>query len=166
MEETWKQLVGFEDIYEVSSLGNIKSLSRTVLLKGKYPFKCKEKILKQSESTSKYLQVVLGKKTRTVHQLVAIAFLNHVPNKHKLVVNHIDFNKKNNRVENLEIVTPRENGNKKHLKSSSQYTGVSFYKNLNSWKSQVSENGRVKHLGYFETEIQASIAYEKHINKF
>jgi hypothetical protein len=161
--EIWKTIEDYPN-YQVSNLGRVKSLSRTVFLKGKHPFISKEKILKTSIDNSNYYNVNLyekGKiKTRTVHQLVAIAFLNHKPCGFKLVVNHKDFNKLNNCVENLEIVTQRENSNKKHLKRSSQYTGVYWYKERKKWRSMICINNKNKHLGYFETELEAQQAYQ------
>jgi hypothetical protein len=100
-------------------------------------------------------------KTRTVHQLVAGAFLNHKPSRYELVINHKDFNRSNNNVDNLEIVTTRENANQKHLKSSSQYTGVSWDKNRNKWSSQIVINKKLKFLGRFINELDASKAYQK-----
>ena len=96
--EIWKKVKGYEGIYEVSNLGRVKSLSRIVLKKGKYPFLTKEKILKQSNNYRGYKHVGLylnkKMKTLTVHQLVVIAFLNHKPNGQELVVNHINLIKK------------------------------------------------------------------------
>lgn len=162
--EIWKSVKNYEGVYEVSNLGNVKSLSRIILRNGKYPFKCKEKIIKQNISNGRY-HVDLYKngigKTFKVHQLVSIAFYNHVPNGYYLVINHKDFNPLNNKLDNLEIVTQRENSNLKHIKSSSQYVGVSWRKQSNKWKASIYINGKQKHLGLFLSEIEASISYEK-----
>lgn len=150
--EVWKTIKGYED-YQVSDLGNVKSLK----------FK-KEINIKPRISVSGYFIVGLhsnGKlKTKTVHQLVAIAFLNHTPCGMKLVVNHINFNKLDNRVENLEIVSVRENSNRKHIKSSSQYLGVAWNKEKKKWSSQIVINGINKYLGCFENEIEAHEYYQ------
>ena len=99
-----------------------------------------------------------------MHQLVAEAFLNHKRCGMEFVINHIDFNKTNNKVENLEIITNRENSNQKHLKSSSIYTGVSWDKRYNKWRSNITVNGKLKHLGYFINELEASEVYKKELN--
>lgn len=166
--EIWKDVIGFEGFYKVSNKGTVKSLSRTFLRNGKYPSLLKEKFLNAYPDTGGYLTVGLMqnnmKKNRTVHQLVAESFLNHTPCGHKLVVNHINFNKTDNRVENLEIVTQRENANQKHLKSSSHYLGVSWSKEKNKWVAQITTEGKTKSLGRYKTEIEAHNAYQKFSN--
>ena len=89
-----------------------------------------------------------------------MSFLGHEPNGHALVVNHIDFDKTNNHVSNLEIVTNRENTNQKHLKSSSKYIGVGWDKSRQKWVSRIRINGKLKQLGRFNTEIEAHITYQ------
>lgn len=165
IEEIWKPVLNYQGIYEVSNLGRIKSLSRIILRKNKYPALLSEKILKYGIDRYGYYIICLHKnqkqKTRTVHQLVAEAFLNHKPSGRKYVVNHKNFVRTDNRVENLEIITSRENTNKKHLKSSSEYTGVSWHKKNKKWVSSIFINGKLKNLGYFENEIEASKAYQE-----
>lgn len=154
--EIWKTIKNYTD-YEVSNLGNIKSLKHG-----------KERILKPALNSVGYFSVVLCKdfKTKTfqIHQLVAIEFLNHKQCGYELVINHIDFNKKNNRVENLEIVTARENSNLKHKKSSSKYTGVCWWTKQNRWVSQIVINKKRVFLGYFANEIDAHNAYQNKLN--
>jgi hypothetical protein len=152
--EIYKDVIGYEGIYQVSNLGNVKSLIGN-----------NEKMLKLCRNGGGYSTVNLyfnkNMKTRTIHQLVAEAFLNHKPSRYQLVINHIDFNRANNNVENLEVITTRENANQKHLKSSSQYTGVSWDKNRNKWISQIVINKKLKFLGRFINELDASEAYQK-----
>lgn len=155
--EEWKEVKNYEGIYEISNLGNIKSLN--------YKKTKKEKILKKSIGSNGYLTIKLCKKgiakTRTLHQLVVESFLSYIPDgTQKLVVNHINFIRTDNRVENLEIITMRENGNKKHIKSSSKYTGVTWNKEKNKWRANFYNLGKLYFLGYFKTEIQASNAYQ------
>lgn len=156
MVEIYKDVIGYEGIYQVSNLGNVKSLRYN-----------KEKILKPSKNVHGYFQVVIvlncERKTRMVHQLVAECFLNHKRCGFELVINHIDFNKTNNKLDNLEIVTNRENSNKKHLKSSSKYIGVYWSGLHNKWRASISINSRNKHLGLFTNELEASEAYQKEL---
>ena len=163
--EEWRDIKNYDGIYQVSNLGRVKSLSRVILHKGKYPIKSKEKILKAGVTKNGYLTVSLctydKKKTMAIHKLVAMAFLNHTPDGTPfLVINHIDFDKLDNRVENLEIVTNRENSNKKHLPSTSQYVGVSWNKNTNKWRADIYINSKLNYLGLFTNEIEASNAYQ------
>ena len=98
-------------------------------------------------------------KTFKVHQLVAEVYLNHIPDGHNLVINHIDHNRLNNNVNNLEIITMRENTNKLHIKSSSKYTGVSLQKKTNRWLSYKMINGKHTYLGSFKSEEEAYLKY-------
>lgn len=162
--EVWKDVIGYEGIYEVSNLGNVKSLSRIILLRGKYPFQSKEKILKGYINSNGYLMVCLSgnakDKSIAIHQLVAQAFLNHKICRMELVVNHKNFIRTDNQVVNLEIVTNRENCNQKHRESSSQYTGVCWDKQMKKWRSVIYINKKLRFLGLFDLEIEASNAYQ------
>jgi hypothetical protein len=154
MEEIYKDVIGYEGIYQVSNFGNVKSFRFD-----------KEKVLKLSLDSLGYFVVGVRlnniPKIRRVHQLVAESFLNHKRCGLKLVVNHIDFNKSNNRVENLEIITQRENTNKRHIKSASKYTGVYWSKKPKKWKALITINNKQKHLGYYTDELKASEAYQE-----
>lgn len=163
--EIWKDIKNYEGLYQVSNFGNVRSLDRIVTCKDSKINNLKGKILNTSINNKGYKYTRFSKngvvKTVHIHQLVAMNFLNHKPCGHKFVVNHINFDRTDNRVENLEIVTTRENTNRKHLKSSSKYTGVCWYKNYNKWYSNIRINGKKKHLGYFENEYDAHLAYQK-----
>jgi len=163
--EVWKDIPEYEGLYQVSNLGNVRSLDR-ICSRGR---KIKGTVLKPRLSSVGYFNVNLYKygeyKTKTVHALVSYAFLEHTSNGVKLVVNHIDINRENNNLFNLEIITNRENTNKKHLKSSSEYVGVSWFKRSKKWQSQIYVNGKIKHLGYFTDEKEAAQAYQNELNK-
>ena len=153
MEEVFKDIPGYEGIYQVSNLGRVKSFRFN-----------KEKILKPTVGSHGYYTVGLCKgkrKTISVHQLVAMTFLNHKPDgTTKVVVDHIDNNPLNNRLYNLQLVTNRENTSK-DKKGSSKYRGVSWAKERNKWISSITINGKKKTLGYFNCELAASDAYQK-----
>ena len=93
-----------------------------------------------------------------------MAFLNHTPDRFEKVGNHKNFNKLDNRVENLEIVPQRENSNHKHIKSSSSYTGVHWDSRKKKWTSTIYINNKKVFLGLFTDEIKASKLYEKALN--
>ena len=100
MIEIWKDIKKFEGLYQVSNLGNVRSLKRNIILKPSIASYRKTK-------NDGYYIVNLKSKPYYIHRLVAEAFISNSEN--KLQVNHIDGNKKNNCVDNLEWVTPSEN---------------------------------------------------------
>ena len=146
--EIWKKINNHND-YEISSFGRVRSFKLN-----------KERILKAGVGSSGYYNVVLDKKTKRVHQLVAIAFLNHKPNGFELVINHKDRNRLNNNLDNLEIVTQRENTNFKNKKTTSIYTGVCFIKKRNKWRANISLKNKKIFLGDFFTENEANEFYK------
>ena len=108
--EIWKDVVGFEGKYEVSNLGRVKSLSRLRKSKGGCEAPIKEKILTPKQNKYGYLAVHLRdsdvNKYPFIHRLVAEAFIINYENKN--TVNHIDADKTNNCVTNLEWNTNTE----------------------------------------------------------
>jgi hypothetical protein len=161
--EIWKDIPEYEGMYQVSSFGRVKSLSRKTS-NGRGYFLSKEKILSQSKNGSGYMSIVLSKNgktsTKRVHKLVAICFLNHTPNGFKLVVDHKDNNPLNNHVDNLQLVTNRYNCSKNRSNGTSRYVGVSLRKDINKWRADIVINGKKKQLGYFDNEIDAKLEYD------
>lgn len=100
MIEIWKDVVGFEGIYQISNTGKVKGLPRKYLI---------ERLLKPYISEHGYLMVRLypSGKHKTIHRLLAEAFIPNPDN--KPFVNHKDANKQNNDLNNLEWVTRLEN---------------------------------------------------------
>lgn len=114
-EEVWKDVVGFEEYYQVSNMGNVRSKDRTTLGRNNKPRKVNGQLLKLETVYNGYLRVVLsvhGKSyKRSVHRLVATSFMSLAPFE-DAQVNHINSIKTDNCVDNLEWVTA--SGNKKH----------------------------------------------------
>lgn len=113
MQEIWKDIVDYEGLYQVSNLGNVKSIGRWIDAKCKGKRWQEEKILKPSVEGQGYLFVSLCKNGKVkffkVHRLVAQAFISN-PNNYPCV-NHINEIKDNNKVENLEWCTVKYNNN-------------------------------------------------------
>lgn len=110
-KEIWKPVVGYEGLYEVSSIGRIKSLKRIVRNNGGYRT-TPELIKKNSIDRSGYEFVWLWNKSgriHRVHKLVALAFIPNIEN--KPCVDHINGNRRDNRVENLRWCSHKENSN-------------------------------------------------------
>lgn len=166
--EQWLPAVDYEGLYEVSDLGRVKSLSKIQLNHGKYPFTTKDKILKGKDNGKKYFMVGLykqkNKTEKTIHQLVAGAFLNHVPCGYKLVVDHLNNNSFDNRLINLQITTQRHNTSRYKKNGSSKYTGVSWDRVNKKWSACAHYKGVHKQLGRFVNETDARDAYIYFIN--
>ena len=158
MIEIYKNIPDYDGMYQVSNLGNVKSFKRG-----------KEIILKPALLKNGYLALILNKngkqKCFTIHKLVAIVFLNHIPERFKNVVDHINNNKIDNRVENLQIISNRENSSKNKNGSYSKLTGVTFDKRMKKWKSIIYIDKKTKFLGYFDSDKQAHLAYLKELKK-
>lgn len=110
MSEVWKDIEGYEG-YQVSNLGHVRSIDRIVIFtrKGKeIKMNCKGKMRKLCKHTNGYLFVNMANIPNiSVHRAVAMAF---VPGYFEgALVNHKDENKQNNRWDNLEWVTKKEN---------------------------------------------------------
>lgn len=151
MIEVFKDVPNYEGIYQVSNLGNVKSL------------KWKKEIIMKQGISSRYLAVNLRKenisKNVKVHVLVAMAFLNFKPNKQVLTIDHKNGVRTDNRLENLQIVTQRENIQNYH-KSRKGQIGADWHEQTKKWRSRIYINKRIVHLGLFEEEKDALKAYE------
>jgi len=153
--EVYKDIIGYEGHYQISVLGNVKSLKRN-----------SERILSPSiYKTKGYYRICLYKNSKRkscyIHQLVAITFLGHTPNGNESVIDHIDHDKTNNKLENLQIISNRENltKDKWRYNLSSSYIGVSFNSNKNKWESSIYVKGKSYHLGYYDNETNAAQEY-------
>jgi hypothetical protein len=156
--EIWKDIPNYDEMYQVSSFGKIKSLKRGM-----------ERFLKISTNRYGYLTVGLykfKKKSYTIHQLVAMAFLGYKPDgTHKIVVDHIDNDKKNNHVSNLQLVSNRTNSSKDRKNKTSKYTGVRLINRNNKWGASIRFEGRIYSLGVFNIEEDAHKKYQEALLK-
>lgn len=156
--EIWKDIPGYEGMYQASNSGKIKSVSRRAKHHLGGTRFVRERILKPSNAGG-YRNVVLSKdgekKTFGVHQLVAMAFLEHEPNRAAgLVVDHIDNDASNNNLSNLQVITHRQNCYKdKHL------PGTYYHKTNDKWCAYKKVDGKTKYLGSFNTQEEANRAY-------
>lgn len=113
--EEWKDIEGYEGLYQISNYGRVKALERKIEGKGKNQF-VKEHLLKPHISLiygKERLQTCLykngTKKYLVIARLVYTAFKGHIP--FGIQINHIDENPSNNHIDNLELMTPKENSN-------------------------------------------------------
>ena len=98
-------------------------------------------------------------KRHMLHRLVWI--FHNGPIGEGLQINHKDCNRENNRIENLEIVTPRENLLRTKHHKSGRLFGCYFNKSLKKWASNIKIKDKLTNVGYFGTEIEAHEAYKK-----
>jgi hypothetical protein len=134
-KEIWKPIKNYEGSYEVSNMGKVRSLDRYCIQKNnfsdKYNHIYKGKILNQYKNNAGYMQVQLSKRYKTlpkrVHRLVAEAFISN-PDNYKCV-NHIDGNKLNNNVSNLEWCSYSHNNREaRRLGLNKGYKGMTYKK--------------------------------------
>lgn len=151
--EIWKEIIGYEGLYEISNKSRVKSLKKTVI-GGRYncPRVFNEKILKDTNGDVS-LQRNKNRKTFDVFTLKKIHFDGFVPT-----------GKRKECIFNDEIVSRRKlNQNikqKKHNKTS-VFSGVSWDKGVNKWRSSIMINKKSIHLGCFDSEEEASLFYKK-----
>lgn len=166
LTEQFKPIECYEGLYEISNFGRVKSLAKE-WYGGFGKRKKGETILSPAINSSGYLCVVLCNKSINksvqIHQLVWDAFGDSKRNGGKLQIDHIDENKINNNIENLRLVTQRENVSKNRLliKNSNFPTGVSQHIKTKQYYTRIMINNKIHSLGYYNTPEEAGEAYQK-----
>jgi hypothetical protein len=163
--EIWKPIPEYEGFYEASSLGNVRSIDRVVnnqKIKGVM-------LTKKYYKNDGYYKITLcknGKREKMcLHQAIAMTFLGHTRcGINGLVVDHIDEDKTNNTLSNLQLLTARQNTSKSRKNKSSKYIGPNWEKRFQKWRVTVTHNKRRYKVGYFDDEKEAHIAYTKAVN--
>ena len=157
----WKWIEGYEGLYQISSLGEVKSFKKVNLNGG---------LLKPRVSGRGYLQVVLykdkKKSDKLIHRLVAEAFLQDWDNSKD--VDHINIDRLNNHVDNLRMASDSQNQrNRVSLKgSSSKYKNVYWDRRSGKWRVTIRVNGKKKHIGLFTNEEEAGRAADEAARDF
>ena len=152
--EIWKDIPNYEGHYQVSNLGRVKSF--------KYD---KEILLTPCKDNNGYYHINLHlqgvRAPCKVHVLIASSFLGHIQNGKGICVDHIDNDRSNNNLMNLQLISHRENCSKDKKNGASKYVGVSFDKRRDKWFSRISVNKKNIHLGCFINEIDAHLKYQE-----
>jgi len=153
IKEVFTDIPDYEGLYQLSNLDRVSSLKFESTT-----------ILKENIDNRGYINYCLWKggksKTLRLHVLKMMVYKGFEPCGHKLVVDHIDNDKANNDLSNLQIITHRKNLTK-DKKSTSNYAGVSWNKQCKRWVSQIRINSVVTYLGVYTDEYPAHLAYEK-----
>jgi hypothetical protein len=167
--EVWVDVKDFEENYQVSSLGRVRVKEKIILKSNNRIMTFPEKIISQNvHYKNGYFSVHFTKneikKRFLVHRLVAFNFLKTSIDSPE--VNHIDSDKSNNKLSNLELVSRAEN--QSHLAinktKSSDYVGVCLLKNKN-WSSYITHQGKRFYLGRFKSQIEAHLARKEFESK-
>ena len=172
--EIWKDIPVYEGLYQVSSFGRVKSLSRTVYI-GAHSKRIKPENIKIPTMSKKgYYCICLcdnGRQcSRLLHRLVAEAFI-LMENDYQNQVNHINGDKSDNTINNLEWVTRRENTCHCYLSKKPNINNIGISKRPTKrceaiWYVSITLNKKRFHLGTFKSESEAILAknifYEKH----
>lgn len=172
MNEEWRPIPGFDNAYEISNFGRVRSLDRERLCKNRYGGfslrKDKGKMITPTGNGNGYLIVGLRKngkrENKYVHRLVAEAFYKNP--KSLSVVNHLNFNKLDNRATNLEWSTQRENVRyssermrKRKSKSKPTNTGEKYI------SRRIRKSGAIRYRVFNKTflSIQDAINYRNEV---
>ena len=170
--EIWKDIIGYEGYYMVSNMGRVKSLDRSIYLPSKNLYKTLNgKVLRFYESKFGYYCMVLQKEKNLrrvrVHRLVAESFIENKCSSYK-VVNHINKNRKDNRAENLEWCSQRENvtHGERSKNKTSKYTGVRWLPRDSKWRATIFINDKHINLGTYFSEEEARDSYQSALIKY
>ena len=163
MIEEWRDVPNYIGYYKVSSFGNLKSLDRIVRYKNNGTRFYPGREIRKSNDSYGYEIVRLSlygvAKMHSIHSLVAQSFLGHKKGVTKLVVDHINNIPDDNRLENLQLITHRENLSK------DKGGDLGVYENGNRWCSKIHYKGESLYLGTFKTKTEAKLAYKNKLNE-
>lgn len=172
-EEIWKDVPSYEGYYQASNFGRVRSLDRTVIdSRGRERF-YKGRVIKGDINRDGYRRTTLRGdgigRTFNFSQLVAMTFLGHKPNGITMVVDHINGDVANDSLDNLMVVTNRANTStcfrSNRSSFSSGYVGVSWCEKVSKWGAHIRYKETQSSLGYYDSEIKASNAYQSALSK-
>lgn len=149
--EIWRDVIGYEGLYKISSLGNIYSYRRNRNLKSSHDKGYKKVILRGGS---------IPRKNAMIHVLMALVFLDKDYIKKGLVCNHIDRVRDNNNISNLEIVTARYNTS--FAKGTGKNTGVTFLRGR--YVAAITYLKKSYHLGAYGNSEDAHNKYLEAVN--
>ena len=157
--EEWRNVIGYEGLYLASNLGNIKSIKKNLILSSNKLDKDGYVVVKLSKNGIKTLYFE--------HRIVCIAFWDNTEN--KKTVNHKDFDKRNNSINNLEWATDKEQALHRHSKGGNTYNPnkcIYFSLRVNKWIAYATIDNKSKHIGHYIFRSDAVKARKKFLATF
>lgn len=158
--EIWVDIPMYTNVYQVSNLGRVKSLDRIIENKKNQIQRYKGRLISPRLSSKGYYQVSLSENNKTsmfsVHRLVMLGFKGYS----ELPVDHINRKTTDNRLENLRYLTHNLNVLNKESK------GYWWNKRINKWQSKIQIDNKPIHLGVFDNELDAQLAYKTAKEKY
>jgi hypothetical protein len=160
--EQFRSIKSYEEFYEISNLGRVKSYHNC---RGKGTI-----FLKPCLNNSGYMKYVLKKygrqKNHYIHLLVWDAFGDKPRNGRIIIIDHIDENKLNNNINNLQAIDRRLNIHKSYIHRNWELPqGYYFDKEKNKYRAIININGKVKTIGYYESKDDAHKSYIKKLEE-
>lgn len=156
-QEIWKDVIGYEGLYQVSNYGSVKGCERYVKHSKGGNLIIYEKLMKGRDNNYGYIQVGLSKNGKCkmfyIHRLVTLSFLGVS----ELEVDHKNHIRNDNRLENLEYVNHYENQKRSLSNKKGLPTGV--HKVCNRYRAVIGIKYKKIHIGYFDTIDDANCAY-------
>lgn len=153
----WKDIPGYEGLYRLNINGQIESCNKMM-----YKTLSPKKLVKLSKNKSGYIFVNLSKRNIKqmfqIQKLMALTFAGGVP--HGKVVDHIDADKTNNNINNLQFITQRENAVKELLLKNG-YVDIYQRKDNNKWRARLQLSHKRLSIGNYDTINEALLEYDK-----
>lgn len=158
--EEWRDVVGYQTLYQVSNLGRVKSVERFLINSKGQNVKRRGVLLSPVKNSNGYIEVIISKRAKSrlvkVHLLVWDAFGNEQRQGRKIVVDHMDNDKTNCKLSNLQLLTHRRNT----VKDQSFTNLLGARKRGKRWFSQIKVDKEIRYLGTYDTELEAHEAYK------
>ena len=104
-----------------------------------------------------YMQIRIDYKIHKAHRLAWLYTTGETPVGE---IDHINGDKIDNRIVNLRVVTSRQNNSNRRCHREGHLVGTSLRKDLDRWVAHISINGRLKHIGFYDTQLEAHEAYQ------